>query len=134
MSAPEDEPFTLPAGLPRLADARGVAGFTAGREGRYLHLTDGAAWFASEKTARPDTLRLVDANARLDDWQRSDRSLSFRLKGYVPLEFSLAGIQHCTVSADGQPLTLRRHAGYDHGYYFISTFMAEHIAWHAARL
>jgi len=32
------------------------------------------------------------------------------------------------------PLTLRRHAGYDHSYYFISTFMADHIAWHAERL
>jgi S-formylglutathione hydrolase len=33
-----------------------------------------------------------------------------------------------------QPLTLRRHAGYDHGYYFISTFMRDHIAHHAAQL
>ena len=32
------------------------------------------------------------------------------------------------------PLTLRRQPGYDHSYYFISTFMADHIAWHAARL
>lgn len=31
----------------------------------------------------------------------------------------------------GQPLTLRRHAGYDHGYYFIATFMADHLAHHA---
>jgi len=34
----------------------------------------------------------------------------------------------------GQPLTLRRQAGYDHSYYFISTFMADHLRWHAARL
>ena len=34
----------------------------------------------------------------------------------------------------GQPLTLRRHAGYDHGYYFISTFMADHLAHHAQAL
>jgi S-formylglutathione hydrolase len=34
----------------------------------------------------------------------------------------------------GIPLTLRRQAGYDHSYYFISTFMADHVAWHAARL
>ena len=85
-----------------------MAGFTAGKEGQYLHLTGGTAWFASENTAHPDMPRLVDANARLDDWQRSDRSLDFRLKGYVPLEFSLAGIQHCTVSANGQPLTATR--------------------------
>ena len=30
----------------------------------------------------------------------------------------------------GQPLTLRRHENYDHGYYFISTFIADHLAAH----
>jgi len=34
----------------------------------------------------------------------------------------------------GQALTLRRHAGYDHGYYFISTFMADHLSHHAQTL
>lgn len=34
----------------------------------------------------------------------------------------------------GQPLTLRRHEGYDHGYYFIQTFMDDHLAFHADRL
>jgi S-formylglutathione hydrolase len=32
------------------------------------------------------------------------------------------------------PLTLRVQPGYDHSYYFISTFMADHLAWHAERL
>ncbi|MCC2637582.1 MAG: S-formylglutathione hydrolase [Moraxellaceae bacterium] len=32
----------------------------------------------------------------------------------------------------GQPLTLRRHEGYDHGYYFISTFIEDHLRFHAA--
>ena len=36
--------------------------------------------------------------------------------------------------AVGQPLLLNRRAGYDHGYYFISTFMADHLAHHAAAL
>lgn len=36
--------------------------------------------------------------------------------------------------AAGQPLHLRRHAGYDHGYYFVSTFIADHIAHHAGIL
>jgi S-formylglutathione hydrolase len=31
----------------------------------------------------------------------------------------------------GQPLTLRRHAGYDHGYYFIASFIEEHLRFHA---
>ena len=34
----------------------------------------------------------------------------------------------------GIPLTLRRQLGYDHSYYFISTFMADHLRWHAKRL
>jgi S-formylglutathione hydrolase len=34
----------------------------------------------------------------------------------------------------GQPATIRMQEGYDHSYYFISTFMAEHVAWHAERL
>lgn len=37
-------------------------------------------------------------------------------------------------SQAGQPLLLRRHAGYDHGYYFISTFMEDHLEFHAERL
>ncbi|HSP77323.1 MAG TPA: S-formylglutathione hydrolase [Myxococcaceae bacterium] len=34
----------------------------------------------------------------------------------------------------GQPLTLRFHDGYDHGYYFVSTLMADHLRHHAAAL
>ena len=34
----------------------------------------------------------------------------------------------------GIPLTLRRHAGYDHSYSFVSTFMEDHLRWHAERL
>ena len=34
----------------------------------------------------------------------------------------------------GIALTLRRQPGYDHSYYFISTFMADHLAWHGERL
>ncbi len=34
----------------------------------------------------------------------------------------------------GQPLTLRRHAGYDHGYYFISSFIEDHLRHHATAL
>jgi S-formylglutathione hydrolase len=34
----------------------------------------------------------------------------------------------------GIPLTLRLQNGYDHSYYFVSTFMADHLRWHAARL
>jgi S-formylglutathione hydrolase len=36
--------------------------------------------------------------------------------------------------AAGQALTLRRHAGYDHGYHFIATFIENHLRHHAAAL
>ena len=36
--------------------------------------------------------------------------------------------------AGGQPLTLRRHAGYDHGYYFIASFVEDHLRHHATQL
>jgi S-formylglutathione hydrolase len=36
--------------------------------------------------------------------------------------------------ASGQPLTYRERPGYDHGYYFVSTFIAEHLRFHAAAL
>lgn len=34
----------------------------------------------------------------------------------------------------GQKITLRRHEGYDHSYFFMTTFVGDHVAFHAARL
>ena len=36
--------------------------------------------------------------------------------------------------AAGQPLTLREHADYDHGYYFIQSFIDDHLQFHAVQL
>ncbi len=36
--------------------------------------------------------------------------------------------------AAGVPLRVNRRAGYDHSYYFIASFIGEHIVWHAERL
>ncbi len=40
--------------------------------------------------------------------------------------------QACAVY--GTKLTLRRHAGYDHSYYFIASFIGDHVRHHAAAL
>jgi S-formylglutathione hydrolase len=37
-------------------------------------------------------------------------------------------------AAAGRDVTVRRHAGYDHGYYFIASFMEDHLRHHAAGL
>lgn len=49
-------------------------------------------------------------------------------KQLLPEAFEAA----CT--AIGQPLTLRRQPGYDHGYYFIQTFMEDHLRHHEQAL
>ena len=36
--------------------------------------------------------------------------------------------------AAGQQVTLRMQSGYDHSYYFVSTFIEEHVKWHAEAL
>ena len=85
--------------------------------------SDRKAW------TRHDATELVKAGARvpplLIDQGLADKFLAEQLH---PDLFEAA------CGAAGQPLVLRRHAGYDHGYYFISTFMAEHIAHHARHL
>ena len=75
---------------------------------------------------RHDATELVKAGARvpplLIDQGLADKFLTEQLH---PDLFEAACLEA------GQPLTLRRHEGYDHGYFFISTFMADHIAHHA---
>ena len=39
-----------------------------------------------------------------------------------------------TCRATNQPIDVRFHKGYDHSYYFIASFIGEHIAYHAAFL
>ena len=79
--------------------------------------------------ARHDATELVKAGARvpplLIDQGLADKFLTEQLHPHL---FEAACL------AAGQPLTLRRHAGYDHGYYFIATLMGDHIAHHARQL
>ncbi|MBU9383100.1 S-formylglutathione hydrolase [Burkholderia gladioli] len=78
---------------------------------------------ASELVARSDAPRYADGI--LVDQGLADQFLPTQLN---PEVFEAA----CREA--GQPLTLRRHEGYDHGYYFISTFIADHLAHHARTL
>ena len=84
---------------------------------------DDAAWRAH------DTVALIEDGARLDellvDIGDADPFLQKELRPEL-LDAACAGA--------GIDLTLRRQRGYDHSYYFISTFMADHVRWHAARL
>ncbi|EQA99983.1 S-formylglutathione hydrolase [Sphingobium baderi LL03] len=76
-----------------------------------------------------DACALIDDGARLPDLLvdqgTADAFLDEQLKPHL--------LQEAAARA-GIPATIRMQAGYDHSYYFISTFMAEHVAWHAGRL
>ncbi len=52
---------------------------------------------------------------------------------FLPTQLSPERFEAACAQA-GQPLTLRRHAGYDHGYYFIASFIDDHLAHHARTL
>jgi S-formylglutathione hydrolase len=47
---------------------------------------------------------------------------------------SIALWVQAAAAKSGQTLNLRMQPGYDHGYYFIQTFMADHLRHHAAFL
>jgi S-formylglutathione hydrolase len=78
---------------------------------------------------RHDTVALIEDGAKfrefLVDVGEADQFLTEQLKPEL--------LQAACEKA-GIPLTLRRQSGYDHSYYFISTFMADHLRWHAQRL
>ncbi len=87
---------------------------------------------AREAWQAHDATRLIESGAAaghydaiLVDQGLADQFLAAQLQPEL-LEAACAAV--------GQKLTLRRQAGYDHSYYFITTFINDHLTWHAARL
>jgi S-formylglutathione hydrolase len=84
---------------------------------------DRAAW------RKHDAVALIESGARLPellvDVGDSDTFIEKELRPEL--------LERACAEA-GIPLTLRIQPGYDHSYYFISTFMADHLRWHAERL
>ncbi|EXS71208.1 S-formylglutathione hydrolase [Sphingobium sp. Ant17] len=90
--------------------------------GGYLG-TEGPAW------RRHDAVALIEDGARvpdlLVDQGGDDEFLEKQLR---------PDLLRAACDAVGINLTLNFRAGYDHSYYFISSFMAEQLGWHAERL
>ncbi|WFL76430.1 S-formylglutathione hydrolase [Altererythrobacter arenosus] len=90
--------------------------------GRYLG-EDRTAW------REYDACALIEDGARHDhilvDQGTADNFLDDQLQTHRFAE----ACENAGIDAE-----IRMQEGYDHSYYFISTFMAEHVAWHAARL
>jgi len=83
----------------------------------------------------PARWRKHDATVLIEDGARFDE---FLVDQGTADEFLTTGLKpellETACKAAGIPLTLRMQEGYDHSYNFISTFMTEHIDWHAERL
>jgi len=84
---------------------------------------DRAAWRAYDACA------LIADGARLPDLLVDQGAADGFLDGQLKTPLLEAACQ-----AAGIPATIRLQQGYDHSYYFISTFMAEHVEWHAQRM
>ena len=84
---------------------------------------DRAAW------REYDACALIDDGARLPDLLvdqgTADNFLDEQLKPHLLAE---------ACDRAGIAATIRLQPGYDHSYYFISSFMADHVTWHAERL
>ena len=84
---------------------------------------DRAAW------RRYDATALLDDGARVPELLVDQGEADNFLEGQLKPEL----LEEACRKA-GVPLTLRRQPGYDHSYYFIASFMEDHLHWHAERL
>jgi len=84
---------------------------------------DRAAW------RRHDAVALIEDGHRVKDLLVDQGEADGFLAGQLKPELLAAACADA-----GIPLTLRLQPGYDHSYYFISTFMDDHLRWHAERL
>lgn len=99
-----------------------TAGWSRPAFEKYLGADD-AAWRAYDACA------LVEDGGRFPEFLVDQGSADgFLNEGLRPWLFAAA----CEKA--GIPLTLRMQEGYDHSYFFISTFMDDHLRWHAERL
>ncbi|MHA7820978.1 MAG: S-formylglutathione hydrolase [Erythrobacter sp.] len=81
------------------------------------------------------TWREYDAVALIEDGARHDHLLIDQGTADNFLEEQLrTALLSSAISKAGIPATVRMQPGYDHSYFFISTFMAEHVGWHAEHL
>ncbi|MBA2635099.1 MAG: S-formylglutathione hydrolase, partial [Sphingomonas sp.] len=90
--------------------------------GGYLG-TDRAAW------RKHDAMALIEDGARLPELLVDVGTADPFLDKELRPELLEAACERAGIA-----LTLNRREGYDHSYYFISTFMADHLRWHAERL
>jgi S-formylglutathione hydrolase len=83
----------------------------------------------------PSAWRAYDACALIEDGARLPALLIDQgdADNFLAEQLKPERLEAACAKAD-IPLTLRMQPGYDHSYYFVSTFMADHLRWHRTRL
>ena len=150
----QELPALVEASFPVRPDRRGVFGHSMGGHGALVTaLRDPARWHSVSAFAPICNPVAVPWGEKAfsnylgpdrEAWGQWDASLLMRERAYPGLilvdqgmadQFLVVQLQpealEMAAAASGQALTLRRQEGYDHSYWFIQTFMPDHIAHHA---
>jgi len=150
-------PALIAAGFPADVDRQGITGHSMGGHGALTLALRNPGRFRSVSAFAPivapsrvpwgekalggylgqdrakwrdyDAVSLIDDGARLPELLVDQGEADAFLAQQLRPELLKAACDRA-----GIPLTLRMQPGYDHSYYFISTFMADHLRWHAERL
>ena len=102
---------------PDLRISEGVTGYTAGPDGTYIHIADGAARvsFDADTNARPGAQAfpyIAEANGFVRHFKRTANGMSFEFGSYYQPFVKLADAQRCRASIAGKPVAVRRDGAF----------------------
>lgn len=153
----DELPALIEANFPALADKRGIFGHSMGGHGALVTaLRNPERWHSLSAFAPISNPMNCPWGQKAfvnylghgkDAWKRWDASELMQQRAF-PTEVLvdqglgdqfleqelLPEALESAAEASGQQLKLRRHEGYDHGYYFIQSFMEDHLRHHASHL
>jgi S-formylglutathione hydrolase len=150
---------TIVREFPALPDRMGVFGHSMGGHGALVLALKNPDIFRSVSAFAPITSPITAPwgqkafsnylGGNIEDWKQYDASELMKQRHrpfpqgilidqglddqFLDIQLQPHQFEAACIAAE-QPLTLRRHTGYDHNYYFISTFMEDHLAFHHERL
>jgi S-formylglutathione hydrolase len=153
----EELPALIEESFPARKDRRGIYGHSMGGHGALVTaLRNPQRWqsvSAFAPIANPSTVPWGEKafthylGSNRAEWAAWDASLLMRERAwpgeilvdqglsdqFLQRELKPEALEAAAV-VSGQKLRLRRHAGYDHTYWFIQSFIADHLAYHAQSL